>query len=360
MVLIRSYAVLDNKLERHEQRERALGEILKKSLVTLQRGQREIETLKGGFDRLEERIGQVETFLIAKEKTNEMQQVKIAEALGSIYKWMVENAGAKDEIASRFAASESSEENDLTKKIDELNINLKDLHNEIAEIKDKTVSNDEATQKLFETTKRLFDANMNSTNNYISKIDDKLNNFYITGPSATEAPRNLDWEIKIQSALDNIENNLSATKKVDPIQVVIDRKFIDEIGNNTRTIIERASTQILESSDKNFAKTASRIKELGELFGSSMKDVTAKISNWVQNSEMIVSSASNSDGSFDMSALKSELALLNSLNTSIQETAANILDTKKRLEFGIHQIVLEVSDSVRENLKELGSNFDKK
>lgn len=358
MVLIRSYAVLDNKLERHEQRERALGEILKKSLVTLQRGQREIETLKGGFERIEERIGQVETFLIAKEKTNEMQQVKIAEALGSIYKWMVENAG-KDEIASRFA-SESSEENDLTKKIEEINSNLKELRSEIAEIKDKTVKNDEATQKLFETTKRLFDANANSANSYISKIDEKFKNFYITGPSPTEAPRNLDWEAKVESTLIKIENNLFATKRSEPINVVIDRKFIEEINNDTRSALAQASTQILESSDKNFAKTASRIKELSEVVSTSLKDVTAKMSNWVQNSELVISSDPHNGGGFDLSALKAELSLLKSLNTSIQETAANILDTKKRLEFGIHQIVLEVSDSVKENLKDLGSNLDKK
>lgn len=64
--LIYSYNQLDNKLERHEHRERGLGELIKKSLLSLQRGQERLYS-QSHFD---ERISSIEHSLIVVRKRN--------------------------------------------------------------------------------------------------------------------------------------------------------------------------------------------------------------------------------------------------------------------------------------------------
>ena len=62
--LVHSYTLLENKLERHEQRERGLGEVIKKGLQTIQRNQKLLEPIKGTLTRLEERVSALETILL--------------------------------------------------------------------------------------------------------------------------------------------------------------------------------------------------------------------------------------------------------------------------------------------------------
>lgn len=62
--LIHMFRTSEDKLERHEYREKALGDQLKKTLVGLEKKHRALEPLKGMISRLDERLSNVETILL--------------------------------------------------------------------------------------------------------------------------------------------------------------------------------------------------------------------------------------------------------------------------------------------------------
>lgn len=62
--LVNIFRTSEDKLERHEYREKALGDQLKKNLASLEKKHRALEPLKGMISRLDERLSNVETILL--------------------------------------------------------------------------------------------------------------------------------------------------------------------------------------------------------------------------------------------------------------------------------------------------------
>lgn len=62
--IIHSYNVLDNKLERHEYRDRTTQELFKRAFQNIQKGQKALEPLPDLISRLDDRLNQIETILL--------------------------------------------------------------------------------------------------------------------------------------------------------------------------------------------------------------------------------------------------------------------------------------------------------
>lgn len=84
----------EDKLERHEFRERQLGEQVKKSLVILDKRLKTMEPLRGTVMRLDERIATIETILIKKnekEDENLQKTIKTVEDIQKNLPVVIEN-----------------------------------------------------------------------------------------------------------------------------------------------------------------------------------------------------------------------------------------------------------------------------
>lgn len=244
--------MLDNKLERHEQRERTLGETIKKGMLVLQKGQRLFEPMKGTFDRLDERVSQIETMLIAQEEKVSDQQIKLTAALESVLKWITDNSKQQSEKPDSDESDNKSD--DLNEKFDKLFDEIKDLKKDIKEIKSSKDSSEEVSEKLIEKTEVLINSKIASADEVITKLEEKLSHFYITGTVATTIAtpivvNNEEWQNSVDEMLSGIKNSLDLVKG-SSAEFIPDREFFHTLNNDTLDAIEMMKLEVLTASDK--------------------------------------------------------------------------------------------------------------
>lgn len=76
----------EDRLERHEFREKALGDQLKKMLIGLDKKHRALEPLKGMISRLDDRLSNVETILLQVKIPNTLICIEYITADDIIFK----------------------------------------------------------------------------------------------------------------------------------------------------------------------------------------------------------------------------------------------------------------------------------
>ncbi|EDS26610.1 conserved hypothetical protein [Culex quinquefasciatus] len=340
--LVHSYNLLDNKLERHEQRERSLGEQVKKGLITLQKNQRIFEPLKGTITRLEERVGSIETALLSQDEKNTMQQMKLSETLEGVLSWLTENAHTLE-----ARARPADEDGSLAAKIEELTARL----NDHCLLRPVHVSRD-----LINHVEKLTKREFGSSDEIVGKIEERLSSYY---NNPVVIPANTDFEEKVIKKLDSIENIAQETRSTavaaPAAGSTLDKEFVHGLVNETLEAIEDMRLEVLTASDKSFSKTATRIKENNEGLQASVNEILKTLSEEIVDSEAFFSATKK-----DIGSLKDEIAALSRLEKFLLQTGENVLDAKRGIDYGIHQILREVTDVVKANSKELNSTVTKR
>lgn len=135
-----------------------------------------------------------------------------------------------------------------------------------------------------------------------------------------------------------------------------DREFLRDLSNDTIDAIQDMRLEVLTASDKSkfrwhhstivshtltfagFAKTATRIEESH----NEVKEVSKALSEFTSIAETFYTDATKA--STDIS---SKIDGITTLEKIMLDTSNNVLETKRRFEYGIHQIVLEVSEVMK-------------
>ncbi|XP_055544483.1 myosin-11 [Wyeomyia smithii] len=356
--LVHSYNLLDNKLERHEQRERSLGEQVKKGLITLQKNQRIFEPLKGTITRLEERVGSIETALLNQDEKHTIQQSKLDETLEGVLRWLTDNAHM---LETRVITDSRQYENGdgLGGKIEELTESIRELRREMAELKSDRESLEQTNRNLIQQAEKLANAKQGSASDeIIGKIEERLSSYYNNPVVISHS--NVDFEEKVIRKLDTLDaavqesksTALSAAKGQGPS---VDKEFIQGLVNETLEAIEDMRLEVLTASDKSFSKTATRIKENNEVLQGSVNEILKTLSEEIIDTEAFFSGTKK-----DIGSLKDEIAALSRLEKFLLQTGENVLDAKRGIDYGIHQILREVTEVVKANSKDLNSTVTKR
>lgn len=248
-----SVNVIDDKLGRHEGRERALGEAMRKALTALQKGQQVFPQLKSSFSRLEERVGQVESMVLAQAEREMVQQNKLADALEAIYKYMNEN-NQKYLAQQQQQNKEDSDEEDIPKKIDDLVETIKELRREVSELKaDRASADSESKAMIHRSSVAMQDA-------VSQKLDEKLANLYVTAPNVQQS----DFEQQVKDALMEIKGqvaNVGSGTELMSRMASVGGAAAGEGESKTLEAIEDLKVEVLSAVDKSLLKVSSRIQD---------------------------------------------------------------------------------------------------
>lgn len=392
LTLVSSYNTLENNLERHEIRERALGEVIKKGLQTLHKGQRIFEPMRGTFARLDERISQMESLLMLRENEQKDQNTHTGNLLGNILQWMnardLAEATAQDQHLQRFdkvmaaiaaattntpAVTCKSVENhdgddgepiDVSKKIEDLTESVKRLRQELAEVLADRIHADESAMQLCVLAERTVSSKMAASDDLMAKLEDKLLNLYVTAPLATSTAmpqyhRNVEWEERVQSSLSSIEQNIRSIQNTsENIAIQSDRNYFAVLANETLEAISDMRFEVLTASDKSFAKTATRIKDATNTLNEALNESTRTLFDAIGNSHpaSAVSADIASNETFNervlqnYAELRNDIAGLRQLEKIMLDTGNNVLAVKRGMEYNVHAITMEIGEVIRVNV----------
>lgn len=351
-----SYSLLENKLDRHEQRERALGDVIKRGLQTLQKGQKIFEPMRGTFARLDERISEIETELMAQDKKNVEQQEKLGKTLETILKWMVDNTGQSN--VPRSADSSEEIDSSLSKKVEELTETIDGLKKQLVAMQTEHQQTEIAQKSLLGQIEKMVSLKQDSTDEVLSKMEEKLTHFYVTSPVSTQATpvRSTEWEETVSEILHEIKQNTLGQGKTEApggSQLIgeLNKEFFTALTNETLEAIEEMRMEVLTASDKSFAKTATRIKEVSDNLETSLGEILKSVSESESSFESIIQSNKN---------LQKDILGLGKLEKIVLDTGDNVLAIKKGMEFNVHAVTLEVGEIIKNSGRDMNSTFHKR
>jgi hypothetical protein len=101
-------------------------------------------------------------------------------------------------------------------------------------------------------SERLVNSKLASADEVISRLEEKLSHFYVTGPLSTPNPRDSEWESSVAETLREIKSNMANGGGNS-----LNKEFFQSLTNDTLEAIEDMKLEVLTASDKS---EASKIK----------------------------------------------------------------------------------------------------
>lgn len=120
--------------------------------------------------------------------------------------------------------------------------------------------------------------------------------------------------------------------------------------NQTLESLEVLKYEINAKAEKTAVKINSKLQDMENKLLQNQKDLQSSIQDVSEMTENVHSTMGKS-----YEALRSEILALGKMEKVLVQSADNVMDTKRRIEYGIHQILLEVGDLVKIQGKEINN-----
>ncbi|KAH8293117.1 hypothetical protein KR044_005418 [Drosophila immigrans] len=349
-LLIYSYHQLDNKLDRHEHRERAAAEIMKKAMQVLQKGQKNMEPINGIFGRLDERVSQIETMLITQEEKYNTQSEKFNQAIDHMFKWMRENdecfkrppvAAAPAPAAPALPNAFVSEQQQINKQL------LDELKKLSGTVTDLLASSKEAAKQAATNFGQL-----PRTEELMQQIEAKLQQHTAVAVTTVSPPKNDEFEQQLLERLGALSTDVAQLRSVPattpaPVAKGLneqDKLYMQELNNETLNALAALKTEAQTSQQAALRQATEQLQQTEANIQGDLKQLTTDVAQLNQFNKQINASHNKLNDGFDA---------LGKFNSIMMTNSEVVLDTQRKVEFGTLQIVQKVSLLVEQQLEEL-------
>lgn len=282
----------------------------------------------GSYVRLEERVGQIETLLMSlDEKFNE--QIKWGKSIEAIEKWVAAQGQSKP-------SADSGKLSELSIQVEDLSVNVKELRREVDGIRVKHDSSSQATRSSLLNIEGNVTRKLQENADSIVRIQESLGRIGGVGSSGDDS---------ISKDLQFIKSNIGRSCSSGGIDgSSFDKDLIVALNNQTLDAISDMRHEVLTASDKNYAKTTTKLKENAAALENSVN-------------EFVKSFGEGCDGN---TADKHGVGEVQKLEQMLAQMGDNVLSIKRGIEFNVHAITLEVAEAIKANSKELASSIGDK
>ncbi|KAJ0174514.1 hypothetical protein K1T71_009622 [Dendrolimus kikuchii] len=358
MSLVHMMRLLEDKLERHEYREKALGDQVKKMLLGLDKKHRALEPLKGMISRLDERLSNVETILLQKEEREKSTQKKTNEALESLQKsiqtlttTVVTNMKpTKATIEDNLTTSEDTIDRrlDITDaKLDAVKIEMQGL---------KTSLNKDALRAVcleFASDVNPFEKHISEAEKLLNRYELKLNEYNVTTKGQTDVVTLNEvsladeaWHNEMAEVMKRQESEIKKIRQLlsdaESMWKDLSRKTDLQLSSNqTLEAIAKAVEDIKENEENAASKITKKVREMSEKLGGTNEDIQKSLT---QSNTLTERAYGDISTSFE--TLRTEMQTLRKNEHVILATADNVIANKKHIDNAIHLILADVRELI--------------
>lgn len=296
-----------------------------------------------------------ESFFCQRDERERIQLQKSLDAIDgvqtSITKLMkeIEEPSTKDSTAAYTIQDTNKEyleslKNSFDTKIDALSAKLEQLQVNMAENKGSPVANiieiDDDIKESIKETERII-KKFEKKNEESPEIESKWQN-------------DLTTALKIHQ--DKLDGLLKlANKTSQELNTLPTKLFLEELTNGTQDSLNEMKEELITKSDQSVSKIKMKIDESISGVNNGQDEIVKTITELQSMGENLYTDISKS---YDQ--LLKEIKGLSKMEQVMIQTADNVLDTKRRIEYGVHQILLEVGDLVKIQGKNLNSTINKR
>lgn len=251
---------------------------------------------------------------------------------------------------------------DLKRETDELKTSIRNLSNEFNLMKDESYKfneiNEKSSDNLMEKVKRQLSESEHLLGKYENKLAEMSNkipsslsmalpNFKEQKEMQNNVLQALEKQkTKVDEMLANIND---VSHKIDNVPHQISKNISN---NNNSRIVEEFKQELTNES----VKTLNLIDEKLHQIHYQNNDNHKKLMNTIDDikaSEMLLQKTMESD----FANVKKEIKDLGRFEEVLLQSANGVLDTKRRIEYGVHQIILEMEESLKNHVKELNTSI---